>query len=199
MKIAIIGKGHVGTALAKSLGRKHEIRFGHRDPNESVEAAIEWGEIVILAMPYEAAADVARAFGSAVNGKVVVDCTNPLNDQGELSIGFSTSAAEEIQKKMPQALVVKAFNTVSAKNQSTGKVGQEQITLFVASDFEEAREVAMQLGRDIGFDPIDAGPLKASRYLEPMAKLIIDLGFSFGSEVRIGYKLLKVHFTKESS
>jgi len=198
MKIAIIGKGNVGKALAKSLSGKHEIRFGHRDPNESVEAAVKWGEVIILAMPYCAVASCALAFGSYADGKIVVDCTNPLDEKCELTVGFTTSAAEEIQKKLPKARVVKAFNTVAAKHQSSGKIGQEQISLFVASDFDDAKKLAMELGREIGFDLIDAGPLMASRSLEPMAKFIISLELrSKGSE--FGYKMLKVIPTKESS
>jgi predicted dinucleotide-binding enzyme len=108
-----------------------------------------------------------------------------------LAIGFSTSAAEELQKKLPKARVVKAFNTVFAQNQSTGRLGNEQLTLFVASDDAKAKQSVMQLGRDIGFDPADAGPLKSARYLEPMAMLLINLGYVLGMGTKIGYKLVK--------
>ena len=191
MKVAIIGKGNVGTAIAKGLAGKHEIKFGHRDPKESVEAAAKWGEVIILAVPHEAALDVAKAVGSAADGKTVLDVSNALNEKGDLAIGLTTSAAEELQKKLPKAHVAKAFNTVFAKNQSTGKVGKEQLTLFVAADDAQAKRTAMRLGKDIGFDPVDAGPLKAARYLEPMGMLIINLGYGLGMGTNIGYKLLK--------
>lgn len=119
MRIGIIGKGNVGTALATGLSRAgHEIRFGHRDPKEPVAEAAKWGEVIILAVPHSAAADVAKSVGSAVDGKTVIDVSNAVTGNMELAIGFTTSAAEEIQKMLPKAHVVKAFNTVFAQNQA---------------------------------------------------------------------------------
>jgi len=192
MKIAIIGKGNVGTAIATGLSRKgHEIKHGHRDPKEPVSEAARWGEVIILAVPYENVADAAKTIGSSADGKVLLDVTNAIGENMNLAIGFSTSAAEKLQKKLPKARVVKAFNTVFAANQSTGRIGNEQLTLFVAGDHAKAKQTVMQLGRDIGFDPVDAGPLKAARYLEPMAMLLINLGYGLGMGSGIGYKLVK--------
>jgi predicted dinucleotide-binding enzyme len=192
MKIGIIGKGNVGTAIAAGLTRKgHEVKFGHRDPNEPVAEAARWGEVIILAVPHGAAADTAKELGSAADGKTVIDVSNALNETGELAIGFTTSAAEEIQKKLPKAHVVKAFNTVFAQNQSAGRIGNEKLTLFVAGDDAKAKQTVMQLGADIGFDPVDAGKLKAARYLEPMGMLMISLGYGLGMGTKIGYKLVK--------
>ena len=136
-------------------------------------------------------ADAAKTIGSSADGKVLLDVTNAIGENMNLAIGFSTSAAEELQKKLPKARVVKAFNTVFAVNQSTGRIGNEQLTLFVAGDHAKAKQTVMQLGRDIGFDPVDAGPLKAARYLEPMAMLLINLGYGLGMGSGIGYKLVK--------
>jgi predicted dinucleotide-binding enzyme len=192
MKIGIIGKGHVGNALAMGLSRAgHEVKFGHRDPKETVSEAAKWGDVIILAVPHSAAADTARAVGSAANGKTVIDVSNALTENMELAIGFTTSAAEEIQKMLPKAHVVKAFNTVFAQNQSTGKVGNEQLTLFVAGDDAKAKQTVMRLGKDIGFEPADAGPLKAARYLEPMGLFMISLGYTLGMGTKIGFKLVK--------
>ena len=191
MKVAIIGKGNVGTAIAKGLSGKHEVKFGHRDPKETVKAAADWGEVIILAVPHGAAAAVAKEVGSAADGKPVVDVSNALNDRGELAIGFTTSAAEEIQKLLPKAYVVKAFNTVFAQNQSTAKVGSEQLTAFIAGDDLKAKKTVAQLTCDIGFDPVDCGPLKAARNLEAMAILIINLAYTYGMGNKIGYKLVK--------
>jgi hypothetical protein len=192
MKVAIIGKGHVGSAVAKGLTSKgHEVKFGHRDPKEPVLEAAQWGEIVFIAVPYDAVAQTAKELGSAADGKPVVDVTNAIGPKGELAVGFSTSGAEELQKMLPKAFVVKALNTVFAANQSTGQIGQEQLTLFVAGDQAKAKKTVMRLGKDIGFEPIDAGPLKNARYLEPMAMLIIDLGYMLGMGTNIGYKLVK--------
>ena len=192
MKIGIIGKGNVGTAIAAGLTRKgHEVKFGHRDPKEPVSEAAKWGEVIILAVPHGAAADTAKELGSAADGKTVIDVSNALNETGELAIGFTTSAAEEIQKLLPKARVVKAFNTVFAQNQSVGRIGSEKLTLFVAGDDAKAKQTVMQLGADIGFDPVDAGKLKAARYLEPMGMLMISLGYGLGMGTKIGYKLVK--------
>ena len=189
MKVAIIGKGNVGTAIAKGLNEKHEVKFGHRDKKEPVAEAASWGEIIVIAVPYGAVGDVAKELGSAADGKVVLDVTNAISASGELATGFSTSGAEELQKELPKANVVKAFNTVFAANQSTGKVGKETLTLFVAGDQAKAKRTVMQLGKDIGFEPVDAGPLKAARYLEPMAMLMINIGYDLGMGTCIGYRL----------
>jgi len=192
MKIGIIGKGHVGNALATGLSRAgHEIKFGHRDPEEPVAEAAKWGEVIIFAVPHDAVADVAEAVGSAADGKVVLDVTNAIGDNMGLAVGFSTSAAEELQKMLPKARVVKAFNTVFAPNQSKGRLGGEQLTLFVAGDDVGAKETVMRFGREIGFDSVDAGPLKSARYLEPMAILLINMGYGLGMGTGIGYRLVK--------
>ena len=192
MRIGIIGKGNVGSAIAAGLSRKgHEVKFGHRDPKEPVAEAAKWGEVIILAVPHSSAADTAREVGSAADGKTVIDVSNAVTDNMELAIGFTTSAAEEIQKKLPKAHVVKAFNTVFAQNQSVGRISNEQLTLFVAGDDAKAKQTVMQLGADIGFDPVDVGSLKAARYLEPMGMLMINLGYGLGMGTKIGYKLVK--------
>jgi 8-hydroxy-5-deazaflavin:NADPH oxidoreductase len=191
MKIAIIGKGHVGKALGKGLGVKHEVRFGHRDPAEPVADAAKWGEVIILAIPHENLDDALRAIKPYVDGKVVVDVTNALTDKLELSISCTTSTAEETQKELPKARVVKALNTVFAVNQSVGKIGSEQLTAFIAGDDSKAKQTVSQLTVDIGFDPLDCGSLKAARYLDAMAMLIIQLAFAKKMGTGIGYKLVK--------
>jgi len=192
MRIGIVGKGNVGSAIAAGLSRAgHQIKFGHRDPKEPVAEAAKWGDVIILAVPHNAAADVTKAVGSAADGKTVVDVSNALTGSMELAVGFTTSAAEEIQKMLPKAHVVKAFNTVFAQNQSTGKIGSERLALFVAGDDAKAKKTVMQLGADIGFDPVDAGMLKAARYLEPMGMFMISLGYMLGMGTKIGFKLVK--------
>jgi 8-hydroxy-5-deazaflavin:NADPH oxidoreductase len=192
MKVAIIGKGNVGTAIGKSLIQKgYEVKFGHRDIREPVAAAAKWGELIILAVPYSAVKDAIKELGSDADGKILIDVTNAISPNGDLAIGFTTSAAEELQKKLPRAKVAKAFNTVFSANQGTGKVGKEQLTFFVASDYPEAKQIVMKLGRDIGFEPVNAGPLRSARYLEPMAMLIINLAYNLGMGTNLGYKLVK--------
>ena len=191
MKIAIIGKGNVGKALNKGLSNKHETKFGHRDPVEPVAEAAKWGEIIILAVPHENANDARDAIKPYTDGKVVIDVMNAIGPDMGLGITCTTSTAEETQKKLPKAYVVKAFNTVFAPNQSTAKVGGEQLTAFIAGDDVKAKQTVAQLTRDIGYDPVDCGPLKAARYLEAMGILIINLAYTYGMGNKMGYKLVK--------
>ena len=191
MKIAIIGKGNVGSALSQGLSKKHQTKFGHRDPAETVADAAKWGDIIILAVPHENANDAREAIKPYADGKVVIDVMNAVGASSELTISCATSTAEETQKKLPKAKVVKAFNTVFAPNQSTAKVGGEQLTAFIAGDDLKAKQTVAQLTRDIGFDPVDCGPLKAARYLEAMAILIINLAYTYGMGNKMGYKLVK--------
>ncbi len=192
MKIGIIGKGKAGQAIGNGLASKgHEVKFGHRDPKEPVLEAATWGEIIVIAVPYTQINETIKELGSAADGKVVIDVTNAIAEDGGLAIGYSTSAAEELQKKLPKVFVTKAFNTVFAKNQGTGRIGQEQLTFFVAADDAKAKQTVMQLGKDIGFEPIDAGPLKNARYLEPMGMFIISLAFSQGMGTSIGFRLVR--------
>ena len=191
MKIAIIGKGNVGTALSNGLSGKHETKFGHRDPAEPVADAAKWGEVIILAVPHGNANAAIEEIKPYADGKIVIDVINAVGSNGDLGISCTTSSAEETQKKLPKARVVKAFNTVFARNQSTGKVDKEQISAFIAGDDLKAKQIVAQLTRDIGFDPVDCGPLKAARYLEAMAILIINLAYQYGLGPKIGYKLVK--------
>ncbi len=192
LKIGIIGKGNVGSALANGLSKAgHKTKFGHRDPKEPVADAAKWGEIIILAVPHENADNAREAIKPYVDGKIVIDVMNAVGENAELTIDCATSTAEETQKKLPKAKVVKAFNTVFASNQNIGKVGGEQLTAFMAGNDEESKQTVAQLTRDIGFDPVDCGPLKAARYLEAMGILIINLGYTYNMGNKIGYKLIK--------
>jgi predicted dinucleotide-binding enzyme len=192
VKVAIIGKGNVGTALQKGLIRGgHETKFGHRDPNESVANAAGWGEVIILAVPHNAADDARENIKPYADGKTVIDVINAIGEGMELGISCTTSTAEETQKKLPKAHVVKAFNTVFAPNQSTAKLDDEQLTAFYAGDDENAKKAVAQLTRDMGFDPVDCGPLRNARSLEAMGNMIINLAFKYGMGNGIGYKLVK--------
>ncbi len=192
MKIAIIGKGNVGSALYNGLIKAgHEIKFGHRDPNEPVADAAKWGELIILAVPYENANNAIETIKQFADGKTIIDVMNAIGSNMDLGISCTTSSAEETQKKLPKAHVVKAFNTVFASNQSTGMVAGEQLTAFFAGDNLKAKKTVAQLTKDIGFEPVDCGPLKAARNLEAMGNLIINLAYKYGMGNKMGYKLVK--------
>jgi 8-hydroxy-5-deazaflavin:NADPH oxidoreductase len=192
LKIAIIGKGNVGCALGTGLSRGgYEIKYGHRDPKEPVADAANWGEVIILAVPHENADDAREEIKPYADGKTVIDVMNAIGEDMTLGISCETSTAEETQRKLPKAHVVKAFNTVFAVNQSTAKVGDQKLTAFYAGDDAGAKQIVAQLTRDIGFEPVDCGPLRAARYLEAMGILIIDLAFKYNMGNKIAYKLVK--------
>ena len=188
--IAIIGSGNVGSALARGLtSAGHEVRAVGRD-KKAVREAVTWGDVVLLAVPYGALDDVVKDVGDALAGKTVIDATNALDASMSLAVGFTTSGAEELQRKLPGARVVKAFNTVFAEHMSSGRLGKEPLTAFVAADDANARQTVMELARGIGFEPVDAGPLKNARLLEPLGFLNIQLGYVLGKGTKIGFKLL---------
>jgi predicted dinucleotide-binding enzyme len=188
-KIAIIGKGNVGGALKRGL-EKHGYEVKITGRGNGVGEAGKWGEILIFAMPHSAVDDALKALGDSVNGKIVVDVTNPLTQTMDLAVGFSTSAAEELQKKAPRAKVVKAFNTVFAGLMDSGTAKAGQVSIFAAGDDQAARSEVLELARSIGFDAIDAGPLKNARLLEPLALLNIQLGYPLKMGTQIGMKLV---------
>ncbi len=197
MKIGILGTGSVGQALAKGfLKARHDVRLGSRSPAKvtaptgattgPLKEVAAWADVVVLAVPYRAVKETAIEAGAAlVGGKILVDATNALSASGDLAVGYTTSGAEEIAKLFPGAKIVKAFNTVFARFMATGKVGTEPISLFVAGDEPKAKDVVLRLGRDIGFDAVDAGPLRSARLLEPMAIQIIRMG----SNPKIGWDI----------
>ena len=189
-KIGIIGSGNVGSALRRGLeGAGYEVKSAGRDPKEVLATAV-WGELLILAVPFGAIDDALRVMGDTVNGKVLLDVTNALTPDFQLALGCTTSGAEELQRKAPKAKVVKAFNTVFAQNMSTGKVKGEKLTLFVAGDDRTAKDLVLSAGRNIGFDPVDAGPLKNARWIETLGYFNIQLGYTLKMGTDIGFKLV---------
>lgn len=179
MRIAVIGNGNVGSGLAQVLGQAgHEVSAIGRD--DDLSAAVSRAELVVLATPYGAVANLA---GKAdFSGKTVIDVSNPVTeDFSGLQVGHKTSAAEEIASRLSGATVVKALNTVFAQHYGTGlKVNGQPIQTFIAGDDEAARETVKALATEIGLEPVDAGPLANARYLEPIGFLNIQFGYVFG-------------------
>ncbi len=197
MKITLLGAGNMGAAFAKQLTRAgHQVSVASRDGSKAAQVAAantgaravpaagsaDGADVVVLATAYADAASALHAAGD-LKGKIVVDITNPLTaDYMGLTIGHSTSAAEEIAKAVPGAEVVKAFNTLFAQVLADGSDfgGGQTLSVFVASDSERAKQAAIALARSMGFQVIDAGGLKNARYLEPLAGLNIYLGYGAG-------------------
>jgi 8-hydroxy-5-deazaflavin:NADPH oxidoreductase len=137
-----------------------------------------------------------RAAGSPTGGqsadKILIDATNPLlPDLSGLALGTTTSAAEQIAAWAPGAHVVKAFNTIGFNIMAQPRFGQDRALLFYCGDDAQAKNTVAQLASTIDFDPVDAGPLKQARLLEPFAMLWISLAFSQGFGREFAFKLLK--------
>lgn len=188
-KIGIIGGGNVGSALNRGLSKAgYETRVS--DENNVADVAAG-AEIIVLAVPFTAIDDVVRKLGGNANGKVLIDATNSLTADMQLALGYSTSGAEELQKKLPNAKVVKAFNTVFAQHMDSGRLNGETLTLFAASNDEQARNKVLELGKKIGFDAVSAGPLQNARHLEALGYLNIQLGYVLGNSPMTGFKYVR--------
>ena len=202
MKVAIIGAGNVGRALATSITRAgHDVTLSARNPANAEEAAREIGasaaasnsaavadaELVILAVPFVGAGgEVATEIRDEVAGKTVIDVTNPLKADYSGLATQDSSAAEEFQKLLPEASVIKAFNTIFASNQANPT---PDIDGFVAGDDDKAKQQVISLVDSMGFTPLDVGPLRAARFLEGMAYINIGLNAGNGWDWTSAWKL----------
>lgn len=196
MNLLILGAGNMGSALARrftTAGHSVRIAATTLDKARSVAASIPGAiavdaagsaadaDVIILATPFEGAVEALRS-AAPREGSTVIDITNPLTpDYSGLTIGHNTSAAEAIAAAVPGVEVAKAFNTLFAQVLNDGaRFGDAIAPTFVASDSARAKATATALAESIGFDVIDAGPLKNARYLEPLAGLNIHLGYGAG-------------------
>jgi 8-hydroxy-5-deazaflavin:NADPH oxidoreductase len=193
MKVAIIGAGNVGKALGMSIARAgHAVTITAKHSQHAQAAAQEIGaqpadspaeavadaDVVILAVPFVSAVDeVAGEIRDRVAGKTVIDVTNPMKPDYSGLATEGSSAAEEFQKRLPEANVVKAFNTIFATNQAHPST---DIDGYVAGDDDRAKRQVISLVESIGFSALDVGPLKAARYLEGMAVINIGLNAQNG-------------------
>lgn len=197
MNITVIGTGNMGSSFVKQLtraGHHVTITARHLDKAQALaaanpgaialpaEKAAASADAIVVATPYSEAVSALQSLGE-LRGNVVIDITNPLTaDYMGLTIGHDTSAAEEIAKALPEAEVVKAFNTVFAQVVAEGgDFGNGQtVPVFIASDSARAKRIATELASSLGFSPVDAGGLKNARYLEPLAGLNIYFGYGAG-------------------
>ena len=206
MDIAIIGTGNVGSGLAAAfIGAGHQVYLTARSADKVEAAARATGaivattpaaaaalaDVVILAVPFGSAEAVAEAIRPVVNGKAVVDVTNPAKEDwsGPLFDG-TDSGAEQIARWLPEAHVVKAFNTLLANNIADPAAEGIKLDAYVAADDAEAKASVLALAESIGLDPIDVGPLSAARQREAIAWLNISLNMAPGSTWKTGWKLV---------
>ena len=195
MKVLVIGAGNMGSGFVKQLSAAgHQVSVTARDATKAQGVAQQYGakavaaagaadgvDAIVVATPYQQAAEALRSVGN-VDGKPVIDITNPLTaDYMGLTVGHSTSAAEQIAQAVSGAEVVKGFNTIFAQVLAEGSnLNGQKVTVFVASDSQRAKQTARSLAESMGFEVIDAGGLKNARYLEPVAGLNIYFGYGAG-------------------
>jgi predicted dinucleotide-binding enzyme len=205
MKVAIIGSGKVGKALAtSSLRAGHSVTLTATTPEKAAEAAkatgahaatsnveaIKDADLVILAVPTSKLGDVFRDLGSAIDGKVVLDVTNRINTQNPGEVLEGLSNAEEILKRHPKVRVVKGLNHAFSARHANPTVNGTQLDGFVAGDDQGAKDTALEFVGSIGFRPIDAGPLVMARAIEGMGLLIVMLQIKHGWPWQNGWKLV---------
>ena len=182
MNIAIFGTGNVGQRLHQWLSpHVASALLCARQPQAGAPGFAQGAaqaDVVLLAIPFTALAEVLPGLQDTLRGKVVVDCTNPLNaDWSPLLLGQENSAGEETARLLPGARVVKAFNTIFADVMTHERQyrGGLRTTAFVAGDDAQAKAAVLSLASAAGFAPVDVGPLTMARHLEAMAHLNIQI------------------------
>jgi predicted dinucleotide-binding enzyme len=209
LKLAILGTGGVGAALGTRWSAAgHAVVYGSRTPqSEKVRLlvsksgpqasaalprdAIAGADAILFAVPWPAARETLAQLGD-VSGRTLIDCTNPLlSDMSGIELGHVISAGEQIAMWAPGANVVKAFNTASVKVMLNPQFGEHRATMFYGGDDAAAKLTVRQLIEDVGFDPVDAGSLTSSRYLEPLAMLYIHLAFRQGLGSNTAFKIMR--------
>jgi hypothetical protein len=208
MRIGILGAGKVGGTLGVRWARNgHSVVFASRSP-ESPEVqkliaaagasacsgsnaqSAAASEVIVLTTPWEAAQQVLKSAGDLA-GKILIDATNPVPGLEGLSLPNTTSAAEKIAEWAPQAKVVKAFNTVGYNIMADPSFKDHKAAMFYCGDHADAKASVHGLINELGFDALDAGPLKQARVLEPFALLWISLAVKCGFSRNIAFELLR--------
>lgn len=203
MKVGILGTGMVGQALGTGfVAHGHDVMMGSRDAgNEKLaewvakmgerasggtfSAAAAFGEVVVLATLWSGTEHAIQlAEPRALAGKVVIDTTNPLVFSGDgppsLALGYTDSAGEQVQRWLPDARVVKAFNIVGAGHMVNPSFPDGPPDMFIRGNDADAKETVTGVLQTFGWSTIDVGDIKGARLLEPLALLWIDYGFRTG-------------------
>lgn len=193
MKLAIVGTGNIGRTLGRRLGARHEVVYATRNPlapevqalvaatggsarAATVPEAAAGADVVLLATPWGAALEVVCGVAEW-NGRVLVDCTNPVGPGLSHALPQG-SGAEALAAAAPGARVVKAFNTAGFEVYADPRFGAEPASLFLCGDEAAAKSAVAGLARELGLDPVDCGPLAQARRLEELALLWISLAAS---------------------
>ncbi len=197
--------GKLGTIFARA---GHEVVFSYSHSKAKLEKlardaggksragtpaeAARDADAVLLAVHWTRVDDVLKQVGD-LSGKVIVSCSLPMKaDDSGLAIGHTTSGSEELAKKVPKARIVSAFNTLPSEvlfSVSAGDAGEAKPSVVYCSDDARAKKVAAQLISDAGFEPVDAGPLRISRYTEPFALLMGQLAYEGDRGPAVAYRM----------
>lgn len=207
MKIGTMGTGRMATTLGRLWAAQgHAVFFGSREAvrGEAVAADVgagtqggslrdsaEFADVILLAVPWYAFVDVDRAAGDLMRDKVVIDIINPLKSSGSLALGHKWSAGEEIARTWPGANVVKAFNHIHWQLLEQPEFNGQKADAYYCSNDDQAKAVAAELAGALGFEPVDCGPIKHARYLEPLAVLWMQLAYTMHNGVDVAFKLLR--------
>jgi 8-hydroxy-5-deazaflavin:NADPH oxidoreductase len=208
MRIGILGSGLMGSKLGTLFARAgHKVVFSYsrseqkldrlaREAGKNAQAGTPAGaatdaDALLLAVHWSRIDDVLKQAGN-LSGKIVISCSLPMNAKDtELAIAHTKSGAEELAKKIKKARVVAAFNTVPSEvlfSVFEHKRNKNRPSLMYCGDDRKAKKIAARLIRDVGFDPIDAGPLRIARYMEPCALLIAQLAYESDEGPELAYR-----------
>jgi len=208
MRVGIVGSGLMGAKLGTIFSRTgHEVVFSYSRSEEklkrvaheaggtahagTVREAAQDTDALLLAIHWSRLEDVLKQAGN-LSGKVVLSCSLPMNRANtKLAIGITSSGAEELAKKVRRALVVQAFNTVPSEvlfQVYESRQKSPRPSLVYCGDNKRAKALAAELIRDVGFDPVDAGPLQTARYTEPFALLVAQLAYEGKQGPELAYR-----------
>ncbi len=208
MRVGILGSGLMGGKLGTLFARAgHDVVFSYARSEQKLkrlareaqgnaragspgEAARE-ADALLLAVHWSRLDDVLKQAGD-VSGKVIVSCSLPMNaDDTALVIAHTSSGAEQLAKRLPKGRVVSAFNTVPSEvllGVFEARRKTRRPSLVYCGDDASSKKTAAQLIRDVGFDPVDAGPLRITRYTEPFALLVAQLAYEGDGGPELAYR-----------
>jgi predicted dinucleotide-binding enzyme len=176
-----------GRQKLEQLAREARGRARAGTPGEAARDA----DALLLAVHWSRVDEVLQQAGE-LEGKVIVSCSLPMNESDTaLVVGVSSSGAEELAKKARSARVVAAFGTVPSEvlfSVFAARRKARRPSLVYCGDHQDAKDLAAALIRDVGFDPVDAGPLRIARYTEPFALLIAQLAYESGAGPQLAYR-----------
>ena len=208
MRVGILGSGLMGGKLGTIFARAgHDVVFSYARTSQKLEKlareakgkaragtpaeAAQEADALLLAVHWSRVDDVLKQAGD-VSGKTIVSCSLPMNaDDTDLVITHTSSGAEELAKKIPKARVVSGFGTVPSEvlfNVFGARKKATRPSLLYCGDDSRSKKVAAQLIGDVGFEPVDAGPLRIARYTEPFTLLIAQLAYEGKKGPRLAYR-----------